>query len=59
MALKEMGVRDKVKVIIGGGQVDEHAVQICGSGRLGYGRCGRREVRSQVDGKIIREGALR
>ena len=23
--LNEMGVRDKVKVIIGGGQVDEHA----------------------------------
>ena len=23
--LKEMGVRDKVKIIIGGGQVDEHA----------------------------------
>jgi 5-methyltetrahydrofolate--homocysteine methyltransferase len=24
-ALKEAGMRDKVKVIIGGGQVDEHA----------------------------------
>jgi methanogenic corrinoid protein MtbC1 len=29
--LKEMGVRDKVKVIIGGGQVDEHAGKYVGT----------------------------
>jgi len=29
--LKEMGVRDKVKVIIGGGQVDEHAGKYVGA----------------------------
>ncbi len=29
--LKEMGVRDKVKVIIGGGQVDEHASKYVGA----------------------------
>ncbi|MGD9503485.1 MAG: B12-binding domain-containing protein [Syntrophobacteraceae bacterium] len=29
--LKDMGVRDKVKVIIGGGQVDEHACKFVGA----------------------------
>lgn len=29
--LKEMGVRDKVKIIIGGGQVDEHASKYVGA----------------------------
>jgi 5-methyltetrahydrofolate--homocysteine methyltransferase len=29
--LNEMGVRDKVKVIIGGGQVDEHAGKYVGA----------------------------
>ncbi len=29
--LKEMGVRDKVKVIIGGGQMDEHACKYIGA----------------------------
>ncbi len=29
--LKEMGVRDKVKVIIGGGQMDEHACKYVGA----------------------------
>src|SRR5271157_2607760 len=29
--LKEMGVRDKVKIIIGGGQVDEHAGKYVGA----------------------------
>ncbi|MGO9572683.1 MAG: B12-binding domain-containing protein [Desulfomonilaceae bacterium] len=30
-ALKEIGMRDKVKVIIGGGQVDEHACKYVGA----------------------------
>ncbi|MCL5406195.1 MAG: cobalamin-dependent protein, partial [Deltaproteobacteria bacterium] len=30
-ALKEAGMRDKVKVIIGGGQMDEHACQYVGA----------------------------
>ena len=38
--LKEMGVRDKVKVIIGGGQMDEHACKYIGADAFAHRRSG-------------------